>query len=70
MNERRLPDCRLERFPMRHARCVWVLREDDCCWLVLARDHGWLFGDCSAAFADAQWLSQNLAMPIRVREAS
>lgn len=59
----------IERFPMRHAVCVWVLRDEDG-WLVLARDHGWTHGSYYSAMADASWLSQNLAMPIRIREAA
>ena len=34
-------------------------------WLVLAGDHGWLHGDLHEAFEDAQWLSENLGLPIR-----
>jgi hypothetical protein len=57
----------IQRFPMRHAACVWVLREYDA-WLVLAREYGWLHADCADAHADAQWLSANLQLPIRFRE--
>jgi hypothetical protein len=57
----------VERFPMRHAACVWVLREEDG-WLVLGGDHGWIHSNYCSAIADASWLSQNRAMPIRVRE--
>jgi hypothetical protein len=49
------------RFP---ARFVWVLRED-AAWLVLAGSHGWLHGDYHTARADAQWLAQNLGLPVR-----
>jgi hypothetical protein len=59
----------IERFPMRHAVCVWVLRDEDG-WLVLARDHGWTHGNYYSAMADASWMSQNLAMPIRIRRAA
>jgi hypothetical protein len=52
------------RFPARHMRCIWVLREN-AALIVVAGDHGWLFGDFRAAHADAQWLSKNLGLPIR-----
>jgi len=52
---------RLLHFP---ARCVWILRED-AAWLVLAGSHGWLHGDYHTACTDAQWLAQNLGLPIR-----
>jgi hypothetical protein len=51
----------LVRFP---ARCVWIRREN-AAWLVLAGSHGWLHSDYHAARADAQWLAQNLGLPIR-----
>ena len=54
----------LVRFPVRHASCVWVLRED-AAWLVLAGSHGWLHGDYHTARVDAQWLADNLGVPIR-----
>ena len=50
-------------FPARRA-CVRVLRED-AAWLVLAGSHGWLHGDYRTAQADAQWLADNLGVPIR-----
>jgi len=52
---------RIVHFP---ARCVWILRED-AAWLVLAGDRGWLHGDYHTARTDAQWLAQNLGLPIR-----
>jgi hypothetical protein len=55
----------IERFPMRCTACVWLLRETSGCWVVLARDHGWLHGSYLAAFADARWLARNLGLPIR-----
>ena len=55
---------RLVHSPARHSRCVWVLRED-AAWLVLAGSHGWLHGDYHTARADAQWLAENLGLPIR-----
>jgi hypothetical protein len=54
----------LVRFPVQHASCVWVLRED-AAWLVLADSHGWLHGDFHTAYADAEWLAENLGVPIR-----
>jgi hypothetical protein len=55
----------VERFPMRHAVCIWLLPECDG-WLVLAHNHGWSHGNYRSAFADAAWLSRNLGLPIRV----
>src|SRR5215467_10831789 len=56
---------RLVHFP---ARRVWVLLED-AAWLVLAGSHGWLLGDYHTAHADAQWLAENLGLPIRCTAA-
>jgi hypothetical protein len=55
----------LERFPMRRAAVIWLLHS---CgeWLVIAREHGWAHGDYGSALEDAQWLSKNLDLPIRV----
>jgi hypothetical protein len=55
----------IERFPPRRSVAIWLLREYDG-WLVLARGHGWTHGDYRSALADAQWLSTNLELPIRV----
>jgi hypothetical protein len=38
---------------------------DAGCWLVLANAHAWIHGNAKAARDDAQWLSQNLGLPIR-----
>jgi len=54
----------LVRFPVRHASCVWVLREN-AAWVVVAGHYGWLHGDYRAARADAEWLADNLGVPIR-----
>jgi hypothetical protein len=58
----------IERFPMRRAACVWLLRETDGAWLVLARNHGWLHGSYLAALTDARWLACNLGLTIRFKE--
>lgn len=58
----------IERFPMRRAACVRLLRETGGAWLVLALEHGWLHGDRRSAFADAQWLGRNLGLPVRETE--
>ena len=55
----------VERFPMRHSAVVWLLRHTGE-WMVIAREHGWAHGDYAAALADAEWLSANLELPIRV----
>jgi hypothetical protein len=52
------------RFPMRRSPAVWISREDQA-WLVLAREHGWLFGSRREADIEAQWLGRNLGLPIR-----
>ena len=54
----------VERFPMRHAVCIWLLREYDG-WLVLAHNHGWTHGSYGSAVADARWLAKNFDLPIR-----
>ena len=54
----------VERFPMRHAVCIWLLREYDG-WLVLAHSSGWVHGSYRSALIDAKWLSENLELPIR-----
>jgi hypothetical protein len=59
----------IERFPMRRSAVVWVLRDEDG-WLVLGGDHGWLHSNYCSAIADASWMSQNLALPIRLRKAA
>jgi hypothetical protein len=33
--------------------------------LLATGSHGWLHGDYHTAHADAQWLAQNLGLPIR-----
>ena len=53
------------RFPARRSAAIFVHEAAEGGWLVLARGHGWLHGDAHAAFADAQWLSRNLGLPIR-----
>jgi hypothetical protein len=44
---------------------VWILPLPDS-WLVLLGEQGWLHGDYGDAFADAQWLSANGGLPIRM----
>jgi len=51
------------RFPPRRT-AVWVL-QDEGAWLVLPGSNGWLHGDLRSAFAEAQWLSKNLSLPVR-----
>ena len=54
------------RFPDRRSAAIWVTPErDGQGWLVLARGYGWLHGSSRAADQDAQWLSRNLALPVR-----
>lgn len=48
---------------------IWIVREHGA-WLVLAGDQGWLHGDRRSAVRDARWLSQNLALPVRMGGAA
>jgi hypothetical protein len=57
-------DAAIIRFPPRRSVAVLIMR-DGGGWLVLAGSHGWIHGDAEAARSDAQWLSQNLALPVR-----
>jgi hypothetical protein len=52
------------RFPMRRSLAVWIMPEGPA-WLVLAREHGWMFGSRREADIEARWLSSNLGLPIR-----
>jgi hypothetical protein len=52
------------RFPMRCATCVWLVREGSG-WLVVVREHGWIFGDRRGALAAAKWLCRNFQIPLR-----
>jgi hypothetical protein len=53
------------RFPARNAAAIFVAKAAEGGWLVLARGHGWLHSDVQSALADAQWLSENLSLPLR-----
>jgi hypothetical protein len=57
----------LVRFPDRRATAIRIIR-DDAAWLVVAREHGWLYGSRESAVADARWLSNNLGL--RILEAA
>jgi hypothetical protein len=56
------------RFPPRRRTTIFIVNDEDG-WLVVAGSHGWSHGDYAAALADARWLAQNLALPIRSAEA-
>jgi hypothetical protein len=56
------------RFPQRHTAAVSIVCADDGGWLALAGSHGWLFGSQHEAFAEAWWLSKNLALPIHYQQ--
>jgi hypothetical protein len=58
------------RFPARRGRCIWVLTENEGEWIVLAGENGWLHGDLFDAIADAQWMSTNCGLPIRLKETA
>ena len=53
------------RLPARNAAAVFVREIPGDGWLVLAREYGWLHGDLRSALTDAQWLSENLSLPLR-----
>jgi hypothetical protein len=50
------------RFP---PRTIWLKRDADCSWLVIAGRHGWAFGSRADALAAARWLSANLGLPVK-----
>jgi hypothetical protein len=54
------------RFPVFAIR---VERADDA-WLVICREHGWLYGSRSEATADAIWLAANHGAPILDRSVA
>jgi hypothetical protein len=54
------------RFPFRLPFFVRVEREADAPgWLVIARDHGWSYGDFAAALAEAHDLAAGLGTTVR-----
>jgi hypothetical protein len=53
-------------FPPRGPFRVVITREDNA-WLVVARSHGWLFGDAPAAFREARALAHAWGVSIEVR---
>jgi hypothetical protein len=57
-------DAAIVRFPPRRSAAVWVMREGQG-WLVVAAEHGWLYGSRQEADRDAAWLERNLGLPIR-----
>jgi hypothetical protein len=59
----------VHRFPPRRAAAIFLLREGDA-WLVLNREHGWLFGSRYDAVAEASRASQASGLPIRYRARS
>jgi hypothetical protein len=56
-------------FPQRRPAAVVIVCADDGGWFTVAGSHGWLFGSQHEAFAEAWWLSINLALPIRYQQA-
>jgi hypothetical protein len=60
---------RIIRFPARNAAAIFIREAPEGGWLVLAREHAWLHGDVRSASIDAQWLSENLALPVRKASA-
>jgi hypothetical protein len=56
----------VRRFPSRRSRAVFVFPGTDDPWWVVAGSHGWIHGNVASAWADAEWLSDNLGYPIRL----
>jgi hypothetical protein len=54
----------ISHFPMRRSLAVWLVR-DGPAWLVVAGNHGWLFGSREEAAREARWLAHNRGYPIR-----
>jgi hypothetical protein len=50
-------------FPARRSVVIRIIRDDEA-WLVLARDHGWVYGSQDGARRDAEWLSRNMGLPV------
>ncbi len=53
------------RFPSGGSAAVWIMRETLGGWLVLSRDHGWLFGSYNEALDEARSLARSMSMQIR-----
>jgi hypothetical protein len=51
---------RIIQFPARR-----LVQDGEGLWLVLAWSSGWLLGNRADAFQEAQWLAENLALPLR-----
>jgi hypothetical protein len=50
------------RFPIQAV----LMMPADGCWLVTVGAHGWLHGSSIPALDDAQWLSRNYGLPVRL----
>ena len=57
----------LPRRPAERGEHVYVKRQSwvDQTWLVIHRDHAWLFADFKTAFAEAQRLADALSVDVR-----
>jgi hypothetical protein len=51
------------RFPERGPFAVRIEREDSA-WLVVARDHGWMFGSHHEALADAERIARGFGVVV------
>jgi hypothetical protein len=47
-------------------RGIVVQWDADDGWYVVRGSHGWIHSDVASAWADAQWLADNLAIPVRI----
>jgi hypothetical protein len=53
-------------FKRKYAAAVFIVPAEEGGWLVLVGDDGWLHGSVLDAWADAQWMADNLNLPIRM----
>jgi hypothetical protein len=60
---------RILRFPPRGPFAVRVERQHEAAWLVICRDHGWLFGSRHEALADATEIAAGFGVAVEVVRA-
>ena len=61
---------RILQFPPRGPFTVRVLHEGGGAWLVICRQHGWLFGSLREALADAAEIAAGFGVAIEVARAA
>ena len=57
---------RILQFPARGPFAVYVEREAEA-WLVIVREHGWLFGSQREAVGEAQLIARGFGVAVEVR---